>query len=472
MFQSVFYIFIIVLLFLLNSLSVLSDECSFVLLNIFFSAFVISKLLEMRHVERFIINPLFLASLFMFLFAYGFPILGEYFQGEIRYGCNFHNLFKGMLYVNFAFLVLWHTYHSQWLSRFAKSLNRTKFLYRKELKLNMPIIYVVIIVSICANLITIHKGQYGVLATNDPSLQDIEYSQLNYFLSIGLKGVVFLLALQYYKYRKNKILFISTFGLLLFFQILAGFKGAIIQTFLLLFIANYIVNRKVNFRLLFLSFFSLIVAYSVVEPYRAYLDITKSQPSSVFEISDCIVKGVIVGAEVVKEDDENSLLVKVLSRFSSLPELATFIDYKEKYGLIEGRDPNFINLCLTIPAQLLIPRAIWSSKPVNDLGVWWVSNTVIGNMSNSSSAFGPIGFLYLTAGFISIAIGFIIIAIILKIGEKLMNMDCDGSLLISIIYLTNIYTMEAAFNIYVIGAIRFLFIAYVFHLIIMKPAKV
>ena len=45
-----------------------------------------------------------------------------------------------------------------------------------------------------------------------------------------------------------------------------------------------------------------------------------------------------------------------MSRFTTLPELATFIEYKEKFGLHIPRDPDFLYYFYTIPAQLFVPR--------------------------------------------------------------------------------------------------------------------
>ena len=97
-----------------------------------------------------------------------------------------------------------------------------------------------------------------------------------------------------------------------------------------------------------------------------------------------------------------------------------------------------------------------------------MSNTVTGNMSNSSSAFGPVGFLYLTFGTLAIIIGFIIISFMLKVCESLILSSKDGAILTGIVLLSSIYTNEAGFNTYVIGGIRFLIVGIVFQAIILR----
>ena len=248
---------------------------------------------------------------------------------------------------------------------------------------------------------------------------------------------------------------------------MAGYKGAVVMTFIILFVANYLAVKTVNYRLGIVCFIALVFAYGIVNPYREYLIYSGEKPSSIQDITRCVVSGVVLQNQIVTNEDV-SVVNEVMSRFTTLPELATFIEYKDKFGLRVPRDPDFLYLCYTIPAQLLIPRFLWPSKPVNDLGVWWVSNTVTGNMSNSSSAFGPVGFLYLTFGTLAIIIGFIIISFMLKVCESLILSSKDGAILTGIVLLSSIYTNEAGFNTYVIGGIRFLIVGIVFQAIILR----
>ena len=293
------------------------------------------------------------------------------------------------------------------------------------------------------------------------------FDQIEYLVATALKGVVFLLAWQYFKYKRSKKLFIFAFSLLLFFQILAGYKGAIVMTFIIIFIANYLALKKINFKLGIICFISLIIAYGLVNPYREYLVYSKEIPNSISSIFDCIYNGVLIQNQIITSE-EVSIIDEVMSRFTTLPELATFIEYKEKFGLHIPRDPDFLYYFYTIPAQLFVPRFLWPDKPVNDLGVWWVSNTVTGNMSNSSTAFGPVGFLYLTFDILAVIIGFLIISFLLKLCEQLLNSGKDGAVLTGVIFLSSLYTNEAGFNTYVVEGIRFLIIGIIFQAIILR----
>lgn len=404
----------------------------------------------------------------MFLLSYGFPVLFQYFGDGIRYCPRYSSLAQGMFYANIGFLTLWLTYNSTLFYPLLSHLKKFSVFFVKVLRVNKFLIYLFVFLSIVVNLKSIYSGNYGVLSTiyNDDT-QIGFLDQIEFFASTALKGVVFLQAWQYFKYNIGKKLFFVSFLLLLFFQILAGYKGSVVMSFIILLIANYLATRRINYKLTLVCIISLIVAYGLVNPYREYLLYTGERPSSITAIVNCVINGVFLQSQIIASEDV-SVVEEVMSRFTTLPELAAFIEYKEGMGLRIPRDPDFMFLCYSIPAQLLVPRFIWLNKPVNDLGIWWVSNTVVGNMSNSSTAFGSVGFLYLTFGTIAIVFGFMIVSFMLKICERLMSSNRDGAVLCGIILLSSLYNNEAGFNTYIVEGLRFLFIGILFQAVILK----
>ena len=422
----------------------INSEQLFIGLNIIFSLYIGLLICKQLKKGMSIINPIIVTSIFMFLLPYGFPVLFQYSNGEIRYYPTYISLAKSMLYVNAGFITLWYSYKSLLFNPILYSLKKYSKLFVHKLVVKKTYTYFFLLSSII-----------------------LYFDQIEYLVATALKGVVFLLAWQYFKYKRSKKLFIFAFSLLLFFQILAGYKGAIVMTFIIIFIANYLALKKINFKLGIICFISLIIAYGLVNPYREYLVYSKEIPNSISSIFDCIYNGVLIQNQIITSE-EVSIIDEVMSRFTTLPELATFIEYKEKFGLHIPRDPDFLYYFYTIPAQLFVPRFLWPDKPVNDLGVWWVSNTVTGNMSNSSTAFGPVGFLYLTFDILAVIIGFLIISFLLKLCEQLLNSGKDGAVLTGVIFLSSLYTNEAGFNTYVVEGIRFLIIGIIFQAIILR----
>ena len=361
-----FYILTILGLFVGSSVDYLNDEQLFVTLNIVFSAYIILLLVRKLRKGMSIINPIIISSIFMFLLPYGFPVLFQYSEDNIRYSPKYLSLIQGMIYANIGFLTLWFSFNSKIFKPFISYLRRYSKLFVKSLRVKPQLIYIFIILAVLLNLRSIYQGNYGVLSTIYADEINIGVmDQVEYFISTALKGVVFLLAWEYFKYKRRKKLFVISFFLLLFFQIMAGYKGAVVMTFIILFVANYLAVKTVNYRLGIVCFIALVFAYGIVNPYREYLIYSGEKPSSIQDITRCVVSGVVLQNQIVTNEDV-SVVNEVMSRFTTLPELATFIEYKDKFGLRVPRDPDFLYLCYTIPAQLLIPRFLWPSKPVND----------------------------------------------------------------------------------------------------------
>lgn len=108
-----------------------------------------------------------------------------------------------------------------------------------------------------------------------------------------------------------------------------------------------------------ICFISLIIAYGLVNPYREYLVYSKEIPNSISSIFDCIYNGVLIQNQIITSE-EVSIIDEVMSRFTTLPELATFIEYKEKFGLHIPRDPDFCIIlyysCAIVCAEIFVAR--------------------------------------------------------------------------------------------------------------------
>lgn len=456
------------LAFIIYAINLIPIRDYFIFLNISFSIYIIIRILSLRKGKMFFLNPLVIASIFMFLFGYGFPFLIAFNKNPIRYFPSYENLSLAVFYANIGF-------ESMWLAFFSKgthSLKRLLRVFNKGFKntifVRKNLVYFICIIGIIINIKSINKGSFGVLATIFPENNELSsWGQMEHYLSLGLSGLSFLLAWQTFKLKKYKSLFYTIFIINFSFQLLSGYKGGIIISIFSILVAYYLATKRLPLIGLCIGICSVGIAYSIVNPYRAYLTLTKVQPKSIKEISECLVNGFIIQSQII-EDNEISIQEEFCARITFLPEMATFIDYKNRVGLKQPRDPDFNYFFWTTPLQLIIPRAVWSNKPVNDIGVWWVSNTVVGNLSNSSSAFGPLGFLYLTMGIFTIIIGFTIIGWLLKLCYYLIISKKDGAVLCGVVFLSSLYSLEAGFNVYFNSAIKMLIIAFIFQFFILN----
>lgn len=295
----------------------INSEQLFIGLNIIFSLYIGLLICKQLKKGMSIINPIIVTSIFMFLLPYGFPVLFQYSNGEIRYYPTYISLAKSMLYVNAGFITLWYSYKSLLFNPILYSLKKYSKLFVHKLVVKKTYTYFFLLSSIILNFRSIYSGSYGVLATIYADNKEIgAFDQIEYLVATALKGVVFLLAWQYFKYKRSKKLFIFAFSLLLFFQILAGYKGAIVMTFIIIFIANYLALKKINFKLGIICFISLIIAYGLVNPYREYLVYSKEIPNSISSIFDCIYNGVLIQNQIITSE-EVSIIDEVMSRFTT-----------------------------------------------------------------------------------------------------------------------------------------------------------
>lgn len=473
--MAISFLYILYLLFIFLACNIWDMDNSIVLkiFNLSFSFYVILKLIEIRKRHFFFINPIVLASLFMFLFSYGFPYLVAIKYQLIDNTVDASYLIKAMLYANVAFIVMWHSYFSLQMRKicigFLRIVTCNGKLLSSSYNLKYNFLYFLFIIYLIVTLIQIKTGTYGYLSAFSDKDLGILSALFNAVSFIG-SGVIFLLLLVPDLSRRKRIWLIVFFCLNLFFQILSGLKGNIIRAFLLLFIADYIKRSRLNYKLLCLSFVAIFFSYFIVESYRLVVRATEASPKSISEIVQLNVTGLRLASSVAEQPQEIPSYAFFLSRFSALSELANFVDYKENEHIIPNRDPDFMFRTLTIPFQVFIPQTIWKNKPKENLGSVWINQRVFGRDDNNSLAFGPVGFLYLVGGVASIILGFIFVAFFLKMAEILLFSNKIGGIIISFVLIALGYGMEASFNAYVVNLVRFLFIALLFQYIILNSA--
>lgn len=476
MITTTIYLLSLICLYLAYYLLDINDDILFIILNSLFSLFVIIKIISFKRKKFFYINPIILGAVFMFLLPYGFPFLIGREYCLINDNVDTHYLILAMVYVNIAFITMWHSFSSIQMKSIAEAtfnyITIKGTLLRDSYRLNIKIVSFLFALFILSALIQIKSGTFGYLSAFYDSKPIMFASLLNLFSFSGT-GVIFLLMLLPNLSPKGKTYMYILFFINLFFQILSGFKGAVIRAFLVVFIADYLKSNKLNYKIILLSLISIYFSYSIVEGYRIMVQYnTRESPKSIKEIVDLNVKGLKLVSSVIEKQDEIPTYIYFISRFSTLSELANFINYKEKTGLRSKSDPNFAYRVFTIPLQIILPEALWKNKPKENLGSIWVNERVFGNKNTNSLAFGSIGFLYLLGGSFAIIMGFIFIAFIFKLIDCFLYSNSFGGIIVAFVLIAFSYSMEGSFNSYVVILIRFLFLAIIFQRFIIKNERV
>lgn len=283
------------------------------------------------------------------------------------------------------------------------------------------------------------------------------------FSSAG-SGALLFLNLYYFKTGKKRNQFIIFFTIDLFFSVITGFKGAIVMSFLVVALAYYLMHQKVKYYYFLIVAFSIIFAYAIINPYRYYIQKNASfQKNSITSI----VQGFIDSYKASRDEKSESDNLAIIKRFNFLPELTKFQEYKTEHGLKKD-DPDFVFITLTTPIQIFVPRAMWKDRPKADLGLTWVTQKVFGRSYNSSTAFGPIGFLYLTGGAFAILFGFALVGFFLQIINQFFVSGNWGGIIIALALLMNTISLEAQFNFYIVAFFQTIILALIFQFIMLK----
>ena len=452
------------------------NETMYILSNISFTIYIISKLYLLRHEKYFFITPLFLASIRMFLLAYGLTIMIYYSGGTsisdfISINDTFYYLNNVMIYASIAFISMWYFYFSKINSRLSKQIfnvitNNGRAL-RKYIFPKWGLLYILFIVSVLCKLYMISLGIYGVLGTYFGLDYDVSYMQIIVYFSFAGTGASMIVYLYYFKYKKNLIQFIIFLSIDVFFSLFTGFKGPIIVTGLSIIIVIYLTQHRISKYYLIISLLFLFVAYNLVEPYRNYI-----LNSNNFERKSLsgIIDGFLKAQDRSYIVDNSNILKEVVGRQNFSRELAYLQEYNIKHGDDES-DPDFIFLIVSVPFQIIIPRVLWNDKPKSDLGIAFLTNKVLGLSYQSSTAFGPLGFLYMTGGITAIILGSFLIGAILRLATLFLTSGNWGSVLVFMAILASSTSLEGQFNFYIIIFVQQLVLGIIFQYFILKSTN-
>jgi hypothetical protein len=191
------------------------------------------------------------------------------------------------------------------------------------------------------------------------------------------------------------------------FGFLSGFKGAVLTPIIVVIMCHYMAGRGISRSHVLAGALLLSLAYAVIEPFRQNYNAQGRGGVSDF----ASVATMLVASDSVSEGDPltaASLFQQVAMRMNLSNIGAHGIDYADDPARHSSDDPNFLQNILMSPAMAFIPRAIWPSKPLADTGQWY-TNQVLGKQINSSTAMGPVSFLYIAGGVTAIVVFFLII---------------------------------------------------------------
>jgi len=365
------------------------------------------------HPDRWLLNPVVVASVLTFCLGFGFSNFLFFLPAEsIRLVGLIPDVTPAMVKLMWLVLIaaigMWLGYWSSLAAKISgpKAQRLVSRWFRNSdspRKLALPTL---VLVSLVARLAQIKLGVFGYSSSYD---RLVELGSVTQYLAMGasLGSVALVVAsLDLFSDRPRpsaRLWFALVVVVEVVLGLLSGFKSAVAMPFVIVGVCKYL--RSGRLPLVWVAWFvmAIVLAYAVIEPFRAQSNLDPSfQATSIVEILDNFVAS---GGQQEKHDAKAPLWLSMLAR-SSYGHIGSLgVSFRDERDELPEGSPKFMRNLLLAPAYAFVPRLIWPSKPLGNLGLWY-TQVVIGLNHFSSTAMGPVTYLYFAGGALVVFMGF------------------------------------------------------------------
>lgn len=421
----------------------IEGKICFGILTFFLLSYIVFEILfvMLRSTDRILLHPAVLSSLATFGLWFGvtnFLYWGpeEKFLYKLLGDQAFYWMNRAMFLILLAAFALWRGFRSSIGAGMTKAFwNAFVFnrIFRRQFHLRWSFIIICLGVSLGCRLAQIYLGVYGYSSDYQ---RLYELAGVRQYLDIGSGlGRLALLGVSlahFFRRHYHPVLhwmMVGTLGYEIFFGFLSGFKSQVVVPVIIVFFAYYVAKGRIPKTWLFGGIFLLFLAYAVIQPFR---EIRQKDPffqgRSVAGISKFLREGLQQArlSEGFFQATVDKYFIEAAKRMSMTPVAARSIQYKEEIGLEED-DPRFLRRMILSPLYAFIPRLVWSSKPVFNIGKWYAVR-VMGMPEDTRTAIGmsPVGFLYFAGDSIFVFCGFFLFGIIQKALYRHLSLGSGG----------------------------------------------
>lgn len=412
--------------FLLSELMVISIRFTYVAFTVLLLIYLLLEVLRIRRNEMglWLLNPAVLCALMTFVMGYGLTnILYFLPQDKIAFLGLVPEVTPAMVKIQYLVLFgaisMFLGYWSPLAANFTKPQLVIRFQNRflpKTDVLRGFAIPILLLIAVTVRLFAISKGLYGY--GGDYSAERLavtgDYSQyLNLASGLG-KLALLLSALRYFNSEsglQDTRWFLTSLLIEIFFGILSGAKSGVIMPFVISGLCAYLVSGKIPNKFILMTVASIVMAYAVIEPFRELRNQQDGALVSASATLNIIMQGAFSDNRQVDLHEEGSTLLAFIAR-NNLSYIGSHgVIYADMFAELPAGSPAFLDDILLAPLHALIPRFIWDSKPIANLGLWY-TQVPIGKNLSSSTAMGPFVYLYFTGGYVAVGIAFFIIGML------------------------------------------------------------
>jgi len=427
--------------------------------------YVEARNLWARDKNLFWINPVVLASIFTFALAFGVTNLLFFLPEDVLVLVGLEPIVTPwmnqlMLLVVLGAISMWVGYSSGMGRSMRRMLQRSRVLRKwisPALRINKPALYGCLAISLIAKLWAIKLGVYGYSSTYDQLIAGASYTQ--YFSMADSLGKLALVgvALECFASQRpalsDRQLLWLVLGYEVAFGFLSGFKSAVVMPFIIVGIAYYSQRNRFPRWLIPAVVVGVKAAYAVIEPFRA----ARNEDAGFVGTSLGSIVATMTSAVSINEDDGGdraSTWLRFLARINLTYVASLGIEYAANNEL-PADSPAFLGDIILAPAHALIPRFLWDSKPLQNIGLWY-TNEVMGLDIYSSTAMSPFTYLNFAGGPLAVILGFLMVGILQRgLFDGLRHFG-GGGLIVLFGLLGTLVNIDSEFNTFFVSLIRFL----------------
>jgi hypothetical protein len=415
--------------------------------------------------ELFWINPAVLASILTFAIAFCFTNILFFMPEDLVAMVGIQTtvtpwMNQLMLLVILGALAMWGGYGSAIGRRIGRMLKRSHTMRRllcPSVRISKIAFCIFLGVSLTARLLTVKFGVFGYSSTYDQVIAGAAFREyLSMAESLGKLALVGV-AMQCFAARRfiplDWMLLWLVFGYEVLFGFLSGFKSAVVMPFIIVGIVHYGTRKRFPRWWLPGVVAAILASYAVIEPFRANRNMDKEFVGT--DLGSIVTTMTGSGRSDWETGRERSSVgLSFLARSNLTYFASQGIEYAANNRLQED-SPQFLRDIVLAPVHAVIPRFLWSGKPLGNIGLWYTKE-VMGFNVYSSTAMSPFTYLNFAGGPLAVILGFLLVGICQRGLFDGLRGAGGGGLVVLCGMLGTLSNIDSAFNAFIIMVIRLL----------------
>ncbi|MCS3753175.1 hypothetical protein GGP79_001120 [Salinibacter ruber] len=434
-------------------------ETSFGLIVIILTAYNIWEIYNTSQTARssytYLANPVVLASLYLFVINLGISNVGYWIASSFDRFHDWVNMYgqeRLVAYTQVTFMGtissvgMWVGYRSkiaQYCSNIAKNSKLIRSVIRKSFRPRWWLVWSAFILGIIAWLISfeIGVGFYGdaVSWRNDIIVYLSMFKSLVY-IPIIFTSIKWANSRRWYDFILLCVSILIPSALAL----LSGFKGDMIIPFLVAAMTLVVVGQNIPVRTIVISFLVLLISFVIIEPVRDITANSRVSLSSAYKYALNNASVEVAGKNVAK---------RIADRLNVTTRAASLLKYSQNIENDGISNIPYIRRSFMSPLYAVVPRVIWSTKPVFDIGS--KAYEKLTGRTGNSMATSPVLPLYWAGGLIGCFVGFFLVGILQAIVATYLHHFGVGGLIVYFSLLLPVVAVSGSYFPLFVKVIRF-----------------